>query len=372
MIPQDYVRAVTERLIEQLEQGTAPWVKPWSPGMRFMPYNPVTGRSYRGMNAIVLLATAEALGYGDARWMTYRQAGTAGGQVRRGEQGTWIQYWKWREERPILGEDGRPAQDEAGTPRIEVVDYSRPRLFRAVVFNAAQIDGLPPPDIRPALPEWQRHERAEGILLRSGADIRYGPRDRAAYNPIQDVIILPERGQFASADGYYATALHELAHWTGHESRLSRDLRHPFGSQHYAREELRAEIASMMLGDVLGIGYDMPQHVSYISHFITILRDDPVEIFRATGDTEKIIGVLQRFEQLQDIDPAKAIGKESIAMPAPASMVLKQTQPVSGRVYLAVPYGEKNAAKALGAKWDKNAQCWYACGFRRSRPPIPI
>jgi putative DNA primase/helicase len=208
---EDHVRAVAERLIEQLEQGTAPWVKPWSPGMRFMPYNLLTGKSYRGMNAILLLATAQALGYGDARWMTYRQAGQAGGQVRRGEQGSWIQYWKWREERPILGEDGQPARDEAGTPRIEVIDYTRPRLFRAVVFNAAQIEGLAPPDLRPALPEWERHERAEAILLRSGAEIHHEPRDCAAYNPGRDIIILPERGQFASADGYYATALHELA-----------------------------------------------------------------------------------------------------------------------------------------------------------------
>jgi putative DNA primase/helicase len=360
MKPQDYVRAVAERLIEQLEQGTAPWVKPWSPGMRFMPYNPVTGKSYRGMNAILLLATAEALGYGDARWLTYRQAGGAGGQVRRGEQGTWIQYWKWREERPIRGEDGQPARDEAGTPRIEVIDYTRPRLFHAVVFNAAQIDGLPPPDIRPALAEWERHERAEAILLRSGADIRHEPRDRAAYNPIRDVITLPERDQFAGADGYYATALHELAHWTGHESRLNRDLRHPFGTQNYAREELRAEIASLMLGERLSIGYDMPQHAAYISYYIAILKDDPTEIFRAAGDAEKIIGFLQRFEQLQDIDPVKAIGRESVAMPATASMALKQAQPISDRVHLAVPYGEKNAAKALGAKWDKAARCWYA------------
>jgi putative DNA primase/helicase len=113
-------------------------------------------------------------------------------------------------------------------------------------------------------------------------------------------------------------------HWTGRESRLSRYLRHPFGNAHYAREELRAEIASFMLGEKLSIGYDMPKHASYISHYIAILKDDPAEIFKAAGDAEKIISYLRRFEQLQDIDPAKAIGRESIAMPAPASTVFKR------------------------------------------------
>jgi putative DNA primase/helicase len=87
---QSYVAGIAETLIEQCHQGTAPWVKPWSAGERFMPYNPVTGKDYRGMNAIVLLMTAQALGYGDPRWMTYRQASAEGAQVRRGETSTII------------------------------------------------------------------------------------------------------------------------------------------------------------------------------------------------------------------------------------------------------------------------------------------
>jgi putative DNA primase/helicase len=89
---QDYVASVAESLIEQLRQGRAPWIKPWSAGARFMPYNPVRGKDYRGMNTMVLLMTAEMHGYGDPRWMTYRQAAELGGQVRRGEKSAYVQY----------------------------------------------------------------------------------------------------------------------------------------------------------------------------------------------------------------------------------------------------------------------------------------
>ena len=102
-------------------------------------------------------------------------------------------------------------------------------------------------------------------------------------------ITLPERDQFASADGYYATALHEVGHATGHPSRLNRqDLGHPFGSEAYAREELRAEIASLMLGEQLGIGHDPGQHSAYVASWIRALENDPREIFRAAADAEKI------------------------------------------------------------------------------------
>jgi antirestriction protein ArdC len=274
-----------------------------------MPFNPITGKDYRGMNAVILLMTAEALGYGDARWMTYKQAASEGGQVRRGEKSTLIQYWKWREERPIIGPNGAPLRDANGKAIIEIVELVRPRVFAAAVFNGAQIDGLDEPEMRPALPEWQRHEMAEAILTNSGANIQHLPCGRAAYNRILDAIVLPERSQFASADGYYATALHELGHWTGHETRLARDLAHPFGSEGYAREELRAEIASLMLGDRLGIGHDPSQHAAYVGHFLQILRSEPQEIFRAASDAEKIVTFLQRFQQTQTVDQPRGVSR---------------------------------------------------------------
>lgn len=296
----DYADQVASGIIDQLRKGTAPWVKPWKPGERFMPYNPTTGNEYRGANAMWLMSRAESRGYDDARWLTYRQAQEQGAQVRKGEKGTPIQFWKWQGLEPVRDGQGKPMLDGEGNPVRELVRYERPRVLSAVVFNAQQIDGLPPAPDRPALPEWERHERAERILAGSGVGLRHAQGDRAFYRLSDDRITLPERGQFATGDRYYATALHELGHATGHPSRLNRDMAHPFGSEGYAREELRAEIGSLMLGGQLGIGHDPGQHVAYIGSWIKVLEQDPREVFRAAADAEKIVKMVRSFELEQE------------------------------------------------------------------------
>ena len=287
--------AVAEKLIEQLKAGTAPWQRPWEPGEPggFLPVNPTTGKRYKGINAIYLMSQGRT----DNRWMTYKQAAAVGAQVRKGEKGTPVQYWKFSEEHEKRDEQGRPVLDSEGKPVKETVMLERPRVFFATVFNAEQIDGLPPLTRKPQ--EWDPIERAEHILKASGAAIRHGENNRAFYRPATDSIHLPDRGQFPSADNYYATALHELGHWTGHESRLGRDLAHPFGSEGYAKEELRAEIASMIVGDELGIGHDPGQHAAYVGSWIKALEDDPLEIFRASAEAEKIKDYVMAFEQQQ-------------------------------------------------------------------------
>jgi antirestriction protein ArdC len=152
-----------------------------------------------------------------------------------------------------------------------------------------------------------RHEQAEALLAASNARIDHEPGDRAYYSVVADRIVLPQRSQFETSDRYYATALHELGHWTGHESRLARDLSHPFGSEAYAREELRAEIASLMLGDELGIGHDPGQHVAYIESWITAIQKDPREILRAASDAEKITRYLQGFarQTVVELEPVR-------------------------------------------------------------------
>lgn len=286
---------VAEKLIEQLREGTAPWQKPWQPGEAgaFMPINPTTGKRYRGINALQLMSEGRT----DQRWMTYKQAGAVDAQVRKGEKGTPIQYWKFTDEQTKLV-DGKPVLDNRGDPVKETVKLERPRVFFATVFNAEQIDGLPPLALRKEQ-GWNASDRAEQILQASGATIRHGEHDRAFYRPATDNIHLPDKAQFPTADAYYATALHELGHWTGHPTRLDRDLVHPFGSEGYAKEELRAEIASMILGDELGIGHDPEQHAAYVGSWIKALQDDPLEIFRAAADAEKIQDYVLGLEQTQ-------------------------------------------------------------------------
>lgn len=289
-----FYEIVAENLIAQLKEGTAPWQKPWNPGAPgvALPMNPTTGKRYKGINAIHLMAQ----GYSDQRWMTYKQATAANAQVRKGEKGTPIQYWKFTEERIKRNDDGSVVLDKDDKPVKETVQLERPKVFNAVVFNAEQIDGLPPMAVRQDK-SWNSIERAESILEASGAKISHDQVDRAFYRMSTDSIHLPQQASFPSADRYYATALHELSHWTGHASRLDRDLSHPFGSEGYAREELRAEIASMIIGDELGIGHDPSQHVAYVKSWIKALQDDPLEIFRAAADAEKIQGFVLGLEQ---------------------------------------------------------------------------
>ncbi len=289
---------VAERLIEQLKAGTAPWQKPWEPGAAstYLPINPTTGKRYKGINAMFLMSQGRT----DPRWMTYKQAAAVDAQVLKGEKGTPVQYWKFTDEQTKRDGHGKPVLDDNGKPVKIITELERPCVFFATVFNAEQIEGLPPLE-RKEQPEhqWDAVERAEHILKASGAMITHAPSDRAFYRPVSDSITLPERGQFPSADRYYATALHELGHWTGHHSRLDRDLSHPFGSQGYAKEELRAEIASMILGDELGIGHDPEQHAAYVGSWIKSLEEDPLEIFRASADAEKIQGYVLAFEHQQ-------------------------------------------------------------------------
>jgi putative DNA primase/helicase len=360
----EYAKKVAEAMLDQLKRGTAPWQKPWQPGEQFMPYNPTTGKDYRGGNVLWLMSQ----GHADPRWMTYRQATAEGAQVRNGEHGTQIQYWITRGSEPVTDDKGAPVRGEDGKPLTRVVEYERPRVKTFTVFNGEQIDGLPPPPTR-TIAEWDRYARAEEILTESGARIEHQAGNKAYYQPSTDKIVMPERGQFLAADGFYATAIHELGHWTGAPNRLDRDLAHPFGSEGYAREELRAEIASLIVGAEIGIGQDPSRHAAYVGSWIKALENDPQEIFRAAADAEKIAAMLRGFERTQE--QAGELTRQSPEESAEAGTVLvraptlvREEHPImqtsSERTYLAVPYAEKDQAKAAGAKWDREAKAWFA------------
>lgn len=314
-------KTVAENLIASLKAGTAPWQQPWAPGSGgFMPMNPVTGNRYKGINAVHLMAQASE----DNRWLTYRQAQSIGAQVRRKEKGARVQYWKYSERQEKLDGNGNPVLDDKGKPVQEAVMLDRPRLFFASVFNGGQIDGLAP--VKHEQPAWNPSALAEHILKSSGAEIAHDQNNRAFYRISTDSIHLPDKSRFPSADRYYATALHELGHWTGHPSRLDRDLSYPFGSEGYAREELRAEIASMILGDELGIGHDPEQHAAYVKSWIKILEDDPLEIFRAAADAEKIQNYIltMRHDMTQDQVTTQS------AEPEPDNRIMDAHKPAVG------------------------------------------
>jgi antirestriction protein ArdC len=303
----DFRREVTDRIINMLETGVAPWQKPWNPGDASldMPMNPTTGKAYRGGNAIHLMTTAIRRGYGDPRWMTYRQAFEVAWQVRKGEKGTQIEFW---EVKGRLGTSSEPirSQDGDGQQRAEEPDQRRGnQLIHRVytVFNAKQIEGIP---------EWTPKqetvfevvEAAEQILKNSGATIRHDQADRAFYHRSSDSIHLPPKQAFHDAAGYYGTALHELAHWTGHPSRLDRatlNETYRFGDISYANEELRSELASVFLAAERGIPHDPGQHAAYVGSWIKTLKEDKNEIFRAAHDASRAADFLLALERDRSI-----------------------------------------------------------------------
>jgi antirestriction protein ArdC len=264
----------TARIVAALEQGTAPWVKPWSTGIDTLPMNGVTRRPYRGVNVLLLELEATAHGYPLQRWLTYRQAQELGGHVRPGEHGTTVVFWHLRE----LEAKGEASQAE---PKARVV----PLLRAHTVFNVAQVDGLPASVCATEHPRWDAEAQAEGLLASSGARIQHGG-SKAYYQPGIDAIQLPPRQAFATAGNYYATALHELAHWTAHPARCHRDLSGRFGDDAYAAEELIAEMGSAFLCAHCRIDGQL-QHASYLSSWLRVLRADKRAIFVASTKAQQ-------------------------------------------------------------------------------------
>ena len=346
-----------EKIIERLKEGTAPWQQPWHPGKTIAaPHNPASGTVYRGMNRVHLALS----GYDDPRWMTLRQANEKDMRIIPGSKATPVVYFQFSKEQDRVGEDGKPVLGEDGKPEKMTVVLDKPIMRFARVFNAEQIEGMPPLELTDKAFEWEPVEKAENILSASGANINHDQSNRAFYRYGTDSIHLPPRENFEEPGLYYGTALHELGHWTRHSSRLDRE-NGPFGSEMYAKEELRAEIASWMLGQDIGIPHDPEHHASYVNSWVKALEDDPYEIVRACRDAEQIkeyiLGLEMKKElaQEQAVRPERNVERDEgiAAMGVPAN-------PAKEKTFLAVPYKEKEQAKKLGAKWDKDNKLWFA------------
>lgn len=269
----DTYHEVTDRIVAALEQGVAPWVCPWRPdscGEGGRPHNGGSGHQYKGIN-VVLTGMS---GFASSRWYTYRQALALGGQVRRGERGTTVIYWQFIEAKAAADGEGAYARGR-----------KIPVLKSYTVFNAEQI----------TWPEGSTHVAVEHVADADGADGNYEYVEkaiastgatiehhgvRACYSPSEDKILVPAKSRFDGAAAYFATMLHELGHWTGHESRLARDLNGRFGSESYAAEELVAELAAAFLCADLGVAGHL-QHAEYIGSWIKVLKSDKRAIFAA-------------------------------------------------------------------------------------------
>ena len=272
---------ITSKIIAELEAGQFPWVQPWGTAAvkapLAMPRNASTGRQYSGINVLILWGAVIQHGFPSQHWLTFRQALSLGGNVRKGERGTTVVY----ADRFVPDDEKRRARETGEDPTAV------PFLKRFTVFNAAQCEGLlddvaveaPPP------PPGLIQPGVEALIAATGIDFRIGG-DRAFYVPAHDYVQVPPPQAYFEPINWHRTALHELGHATGHPSRLARDFSGGFGTKKYAFEELIAEMNAAFCCASLGI-VPTVRHVDYIGSWLEVLREDNRAIVRAASQASK-------------------------------------------------------------------------------------
>jgi antirestriction protein ArdC len=259
---------VTNSIIEQLEKGAIPWVKPWRAD-NSADKNFISQKPYQGVNRLILGMSSMIQGFNNPAWASYKQWESKGGQVRKGEKGTRIVFYS-----PVSKENKQTGVTES---------YNVLKGY--TVFNASQVDGLDIVYVPPEESAFTPNELAEQRIVKTGAMISHGS-DAAFYMPSQDRIQLPNKSAFDNESSYYATAFHELTHWTGSESRLDRNLKGKFGNPAYAFEELVAEMGAAFLCADYGIQGEL-RHAGYIQSWLKALKEDSKAIFKASALAQK-------------------------------------------------------------------------------------
>lgn len=286
----DIYTRVTSRIVEELERGVRPWMKPWNAEhaagriTRPLRHN---GQAYRGINVIQLWMTAETAGFISPFWLTFQQAHELGGHVKKGEHGTPVVYastFKKKEE----NEQGEEIEQEVAF------------LKEYTVFCADQCEGLPPHFYQLAeqpKEKLERIEHAEAFFAHTKAEIRTGG-NRAYYAMEPDYVQMPPFETFRDAESHAATLAHELSHWTRHPSRLDREFgRKKWGDEGYAMEELVAELAGAFICADLAITPEVREdHAAYIANWLTVLKDDKRAVFTAASRASKAVDYLHGLQ----------------------------------------------------------------------------
>jgi len=280
---------ITNELIAAIEAGPGKPMLPWRiPGAATaLPTNIASKATYNGINIVSLWVAAATRGYALPIWGTYRQWQDQGCQVRRGEKSSLVVFYKEYDTDPNP-EDA----DDNGKRRVARASY---------VFNAEQVEGYTTEEAAPSLGPVERLQRADAFVSSTRADIHHGG-SRAYFDANRDLIQMPDEGLFAGTDtmtrgeGYYATLLHELVHWSGSAKRLQRDMSGRFGNAAYAAEELVAEIGAAFLCSELGITQDVrPDHAAYLANWLQLLKNDNRAIFTAAAKASEAARYLKSF-----------------------------------------------------------------------------
>jgi antirestriction protein ArdC len=264
---------VTARILQQLENGVAPWRKPWGGAMR-VPRNLTTLKPYRGVNVFLLACQ----GFDAPFWLTYKQAQEIGGHVRKGEHGSPVVFWK----------EWETTDKQSGEPT------KIPVLRHYSVFHVSQVEGIghlvpPVKAVENPNPPLERCEAIVGGYPNPPRiECQYG---HAFYRPSADLVGMPPRERFDSSEAFYGTMFHELTHSTGHKSRLDRKElmdTNRFGSEPYGREELVAEMGAAFLCSHAGIETaTIDNSASYIDGWLRAIRQDKTLVVTAAAQAQK-------------------------------------------------------------------------------------
>ena len=286
---------LVQGLIELMQQGVAPWRKPWDGSGGGHHCNLISGHRYRGSNPILLTLGMHIRGSALPFWCGYAEAKGLGISPKKGSKAAMILRPQLLQRADQQEQGQREQPDCAEGASRSWVSY-RP----VAVFNAADLEGPGLAELiaarqeaagLQARPEPERLAAAEAVLSAWPVPVSFGG-DRAFYLPQLDRIQLPERASFQSAAAFYATWAHEQVHSTGHSSRLKRDLGGAFGKPRYAREELVAELGAVLLGDRLEIGSELQSHAAYLEHWIALLQAEPQVLFQVLGEARQAVELI--------------------------------------------------------------------------------
>lgn len=281
---------IAEQFIAALQEDELPWHAMWHTSR---PINAITGKKYKGVNTFYLSLVSEAMGYKDHRWCTFKQAQGKGWHVKKGEHASPVEYWRLYDKvqkKYIEWSDASRIIAAAPEREADIILTCKTYL----VFNGDQIEGIPELNISSAVDIEAVRAQRDVLLKNMDLDFHEGGTE-AFYRPSTDSITMPPDTFFVDDYGYMSTFLHECGHATGHESRLKRNISNFFGTPEYAKEELRAEIASAFTAQALGFGSNaedlsgaLDNHKAYIQSWIKAIEDQPNELFAAIKDAEEI------------------------------------------------------------------------------------
>lgn len=272
-----------KKVVELVLNNSAPWTKPWGANCaKGLPVNALTGKPYRGCNVMLLLSTP----FASRGWMTFKQVSSIGGKVKKGARATDIFFFTTIQKE----------KEDIKTGEKVLVDIPYLKNFKVFNLEQCEIPADAPLKYHPEETADTTADDDTGIFDECeqllNLSVWYEDDTKAYYIPSRDEIHLPNRRTFSSLSGFWGTAMHELSHWTGHESRLNRDMGHTFGTQKYAREELIAEVSSWLLAVTLGTPHEPQNSAAYLASWVRDFKDKPRELYTAISQAQKAVDYL--------------------------------------------------------------------------------